>query len=238
MADEDFQSGHRPTSQPFQPFQPVSWAQPSPRIDFTTNNQLNWFTDGAAQDLTFEDCENTTSVGTGKFDTMMLSSGLQQPVQALFEPLVMPQPSRLMDYSSNNQSIEFNPGTNEDLAIQDREDMMPITEGGLDTTMLLSGLQQSIFRPLIAPQTCSPAMNTVYYEQGPSSFMVPTDNQLQHPPRVVHLAARKRAPKAPTMSVKKWEPAEGRIRQLFVDEERTYEDVMDTVNKEFGFTAT
>lgn len=237
MADEDFQSGHRPTSQPFQMFQPVSWAQSS-RMDFTTNNQLSRFADGAAQDLTFEDCGNIMSIGTGKFDTMMLSSGLQQPVQALFEPPVMPQPSRLMDYSSNNQSIEFNPGTNEDLAIQDREDMIPITEGGLDMTMLSSGLQQSTFRPSIAPQTCSPAMNTVCSEQGPSSFMVPTDNQPQHPSGVVHLAARKRAPKAPTMSVKKWEPAKGRIRQLFVDEERTYKNVMDTVNKEFGFTAT
>ncbi|KAF4637156.1 hypothetical protein G7Y89_g909 [Cudoniella acicularis] len=168
MVDEDFQSGHRPMSQPFQVFQAVSWAQPSPPMDFTTNNQLSRFTDCAAQDLTFEDFENITSAGAGEFDTTMLSSGLQQ----------------------------------------------------------------SLFRPLIAPQTCSLVMNTLCSEKGPSSFMGPTDNQPQHPLRVVHRAARKRAPKAPTISPKKWEPAEGRIRQLFVDEERTYKDVMATVNKD------
>jgi hypothetical protein len=48
---------------------------------------------------------------------------------------------------------------------------------------------------------------------------------------------KKRAPKSSTMNAKSWAPAEKRIRQLWVEEELPYKIVMETVNREFTFTA-
>jgi Clr5 domain len=224
MADENFQSCYRSMTEHFDVLQDessVQQLQPS-RVNFATNNQLGTPIDCAAQYLTFENFQNRKH-----------SESMQQPVQALFQP----QPSCLLGHSSNNQRFEFNPSTKEDLVMQARESMIPITVGGPNTTMFSSGVQQPIPRPFIAPPTCSPAMNVVRPEQDRSSFMTPTDNQPQQPFEVVHQVSRKRAPRVSTMSAEKWEPAESRIRQLFVDEERTYKEVMDTVNKEFGFKA-
>jgi hypothetical protein len=80
-----------------------------------------------------------------------------------------------------------------------------------------------------------------FHEHGPSSFMPQPqapiiDSSLQSS-EAVQRAARKRAPKVPTMSAEKWEPANSRIRQFFVDGQCSYKEVMDIVNKEFEFTA-
>jgi Clr5 domain len=224
MADENLQSCPRSMTEHFDVFQDVSSVQQlqPPPLNFPTKNQLGTPIDCAAQYLNFENFENRTH-----------SEGMQQPVQALFQP----QPSCLLGHSSNNQRIEFTPSTKEDLVMQDCEYMIPIIVGGPNTTTFSSGEQQPILRPFIAPLTCSPAMNIVRSEQDGTSFMTPTDNQPQPPLEVVHPVSRKRAPRVSTMSAEKWEPAESRIRQLFVDEERTYKEVMDTVNKEFGFKA-
>ena len=48
---------------------------------------------------------------------------------------------------------------------------------------------------------------------------------------------RTRNKKASTMSAKKWKPAENRIKELWVDEEKTVDELRDLVNSEFGFTA-
>lgn len=224
MADENLQSCHRSMTEHFDVFQDESSVQQlqPPLVNFATNNRLGAPIDCAAQYLTFENFQNRTH-----------SESMQNPVQALFQP----QPSCLLGHSSDTQIIEFNPSTNEDLVMQDREYMIPITVGKPNTTMFSSGVQQPILRPFIAPPTCSPAMNIVRSEQDPSSSMTPTDNQPQQLLEVGHPVSRKRAPRVSTMSAEKWEPAESRIRQLFVDEERTYKEVMDTVNKEFGFKA-
>ena len=224
MADENLQSCPRSMTEHFDVFQNVSSVQQlqPPPLNFPTQNQLGTPMDCAAQYLNFENFQNRTH-----------SEGMQQPVPALFHP----QPSCLLGHSSNNQRIEITPSIKEALVMQDREYMIPITVGGPNTTMFSSGVQQPILGPFIAPPTCSTAMNFVRPEQDRSSFMTPTDNQPQQPLEVVHPVSRKRAPRVSTMSAEKWEPAESRIRQLFVDEERTYKEVMDTVNKEFGFKA-
>jgi hypothetical protein len=49
---------------------------------------------------------------------------------------------------------------------------------------------------------------------------------------------RKRAPKAQTMSAKSWRPCEGRLKQLYVHDGKSIRELRETVNKEFGFTAT
>jgi len=62
----------------------------------------------------------------------------------------------------------------------------------------------------------------------------PTGNHQQD----AHKLARKRAPKASTMSAKKWEPCENRLRQLYVNERKSIEEVREIVNKEFRLSAT
>jgi hypothetical protein len=83
--------------------------------------------------------------------------------------------------------------------------------------------------------------NTISVEQNISPFVLkhqaPLEYQAQHAARAARPPARKRAPKTATMSAQKWAPAEGRIRQLFLHEERSYKDLMETVNTEFGFWA-
>jgi len=49
---------------------------------------------------------------------------------------------------------------------------------------------------------------------------------------------RKRAPKAVTLSAKEWEPYESRIRQLYVHDRLSVEELRKTINKEFGLGAT
>jgi hypothetical protein len=162
LADEELQVGHRPPSQPFQPFQPLAGAQPSLSMDSTTNNQL-------AQ------C------------AMMRPSWLQQPMQAMFGPPVVPQPSVSMYLATDSQNTNFNLSANGDFTIQE-----------LDTTMLSAGFQQSSFGPPILPQMRPPAIHATCSEQGPFSFMtqrqVPVDNRSQQPPETTQLRARKRRP--------------------------------------------
>lgn len=49
--------------------------------------------------------------------------------------------------------------------------------------------------------------------------------------------SRTRKRKASTMSATKWAPAENRIKELWIDEEKTLDELRDFVNSEFGFTA-
>lgn len=64
----------------------------------------------------------------------------------------------------------------------------------------------------------------------------PTDTQQQALDPATR--PRKRAPKAPTISAKKWKLHETRLKQLYVHEGKSYEEVGDILNKELGFTAT
>ena len=50
-------------------------------------------------------------------------------------------------------------------------------------------------------------------------------------------AAQKRAPKAPTISFQSWKPYERRIRQLYVHERKSIEELQEIINAESGFTA-
>ncbi|KAL9618251.1 MAG: hypothetical protein Q9160_007021 [Pyrenula sp. 1 TL-2023] len=48
---------------------------------------------------------------------------------------------------------------------------------------------------------------------------------------------RKRAKKAPTMSAKKWRPAESMIRQLYLHDEKSIKELRDIVNEKFELVA-
>jgi hypothetical protein len=66
------------------------------------------------------------------------------------------------------------------------------------------------------------------------SMANPSQRQLQ----TFQSSTRKRAPKAPTMSAEKWKPSEGRIKQLYVYEDKSIKELREIVNKEFGLMAT
>jgi hypothetical protein len=119
---------------------------------------------------------------------MMQPSRLQQPMQAMFGPPIVPQPSLSMDLATDSQNTNFNLSANGDFTIQE-----------LDTTMLSAGFQKSSFGPPILPQMRPPAIHATCSEQGPFSFMtqrqVPVDNRSQQPPEATQLEARKPAQK-------------------------------------------
>lgn len=50
-------------------------------------------------------------------------------------------------------------------------------------------------------------------------------------------AAQKRAPKVPTISFQSWKPYEKRIRELYVHERKSIEELQEIINAESGFTA-
>ncbi len=48
---------------------------------------------------------------------------------------------------------------------------------------------------------------------------------------------RKRTPKVPTISAKKWVPCESRMKELYVHDRKSIEELREIINKEFGLTA-
>jgi hypothetical protein len=64
-----------------------------------------------------------------------------------------------------------------------------------------------------------------------------TNNSSDGPLQTVQPIPQKRAPKAPTMSARKWKPSEARIRQLYVRDNKPINEVREIINNEFGFMA-
>lgn len=79
------------------------------------------------------------------------------------------------------------------------------------------------------------AWTTVGHFQGQQSL--PVDNLPPNCRKVSQSSARKRAPKAPTMSANSWKPYERRIQQLYVQERKPLKELREIVNREFGITA-
>lgn len=77
-----------------------------------------------------------------------------------------------------------------------------------------------------------------FQAQNNLSITNPPQLQLQLQLQNALSSTRTRAPKAPTMSAKKWKPSESRIKQLYVFEEKSIKQLREIVNKEFGFIAT
>jgi hypothetical protein len=48
---------------------------------------------------------------------------------------------------------------------------------------------------------------------------------------------RKRTPKVPTISAKKWIPCESRMKEVYVHDRKSIEELREIINKEFGLTA-
>ena len=258
-ADGGLPSGGQPTSQLLSSFQPLSSAQASVLKNFNDNNLHNQFTHPAFENPICVCPEDITSLQIEGPDTMMPLSGLHQSIQAMFWPLVESQPSlslnqtpRLIDVNDQDLTCDQDFGSDLDFQMGLSNPIMPTL--GLpqppqawsgpsahlfrqsNTTTSSSHLDQSTFGPLTLPQ------NALSLGATTSSFVtqhqLEAENNAQQSFRAAQPATRKRAPKASTMSAKKWEPAESRIRQLFLNEERNYKEVMDIVNQEFGFTAT
>ncbi|KUJ18790.1 uncharacterized protein LY89DRAFT_717327 [Mollisia scopiformis] len=253
-ADGGLPSGGQPTSQLSPSFQPLYSAQAPVLKNFNNNNPHNQFTHPVIGIPICAYPENITSLQMEGSDTMMPVSGLHQSMQAMFGPLVESQPSlsldqtRLIDVNDQDLTCDQNSGSDLNFQMGLSNPLMQIVElpqppqawsgpsahlfGQLNT----SHLDQSTFGLLTLPQ------NALGLGATPSSLVTPhqleAESHAQQSFGAAQPAPRKRAPKASTMSAEKWEPAESRIRQLFLDEERSYKEVMDIVNQEFGFTAT
>jgi hypothetical protein len=132
----------------------------------------------------------------------------------------------------------------------------PIHQGSSDDTVIFAMEGQ---HPLLPPQgSFEPHASHVSGSLIPCGFTPPQDWPLSQP-GYIHFQAknnllvndlaqsqqqssqsltRKRAPKAQTMSAKSWRPCEGRLKQLYVHDGKSIRELRETVNKEFGFTAT
>jgi len=71
-----------------------------------------------------------------------------------------------------------------------------------------------------------------------SQNALPVLDQPFHRQQPAQILTRKRAPKAATMSAKKWKPHKNRIRQLYVSDSKSIEELGEIMNKELGITAT
>jgi hypothetical protein len=120
--------------------------------------------------------------------------------------------------------------------------------GTLDKPMAIAGFwEPTFFVPFIADAEITPPMpGCGLLHDGVSSYT----NILAEAQDILHLnsaphiqqsasasAAPKRAPKAPTISSKSWEPYERRIRELYVHGGRSIEELREIINTESGFTA-
>ena len=60
-------------------------------------------------------------------------------------------------------------------------------------------------------------------------------------PQTLHqqpqMTTKKRAPKAPTMTAKRWKPCEARIKELYVRQGKSLKELREIINKEFGLAA-
>ena len=78
-------------------------------------------------------------------------------------------------------------------------------------------------------------------DYGCFSFQAQNNLHMVNPPQyelqTVRSSTGKRGPKAPTMTAKKWEPSETRIRELWVHQEKSIRELREMVNEEFGFAA-
>jgi hypothetical protein len=150
------------------------------------------------------------------------------------------------DYTTNNQILQSFPHADEYLAIENFGNTMSPMVRELHA-MPSPGLQQLPFGPPALPTADTAVLPDWWSAQNwldqtsaifPIQSHLPLGYQPQCPPEPVQPTGQKRAPKAPTMSAEKWKPAEGRIRQLYTNEEKTIKDLAEIINKEFGFTAT
>ncbi|KAH7417966.1 hypothetical protein BKA64DRAFT_184602 [Cadophora sp. MPI-SDFR-AT-0126] len=67
---------------------------------------------------------------------------------------------------------------------------------------------------------------------------VPTLDQPSNQRPTTPFVTRKRAPKAPTMHAKDWEPHKDRIKRLYVSEHKSIEELREIMNTELGISAT
>lgn len=121
-----------------------------------------------------------------------------------------------------------------DFAREEPHAMFPPKTSGLGSTMYannsiipidhISAHDFLSFRQNDAPshnQNLLPVLDQPFNRQQPSQLVI-----------------RRRAPKAPIMSAKKWKPHENRIRQLYVKEGKSIEELREIMNKELGIAAT
>jgi hypothetical protein len=175
-----------------------------------------------------DDLESVKLLSTGEVDVIMQLPLMQSQAQPMFSPQVMPESTSFFA-NSFTQTPSINIGIGYARAFQHFQQPMSFLPEIVTTVS--PGLQQPRIEPRAMSQTLQPARNSTLENTSFTSNRMPQLRSMNLPPR-------KRAPKAPTMSAKKWKPAEDRIRQLFLEGGSTYKELTDTVNREFGFTAT
>jgi hypothetical protein len=235
MGDEDIRfrrpaSGHLPFQipQPFQPSRVSLGTQPSGAMAHGIDTLAFPFGIDTGQHLQMDDLESVNFLSAGEVDVMMQLPLMQSQAQPMFSPQVMPQSTSFFA-NGFTQTPSINVGIDDARAFQHFQQPMSFLQEIMTTAS--PGLQQPRIEPRVTPQTLKPARNSTLENTSFTSNRLPQLGSINPPPR-------KRAPKAPTMSAKKWKPAEDRIRQLFLEGGSTYKELTDIVNKEFGFTAT
>ncbi len=233
MRDDDIRfrwpaSGLNQRFQMSQPSPGSQEAQSSGAIAYDLDALAFPFGIGTGQDVQMDNLESSMLLSTEEVDVMMQLPLMQLQAQSMFSPQVMPQSTPFFA-NGFTQAPSSNVGLDNAMTFHHFQQSMSFAQEVMTTAS--PWLQQGSIEPKITPQTLQPGRNLTFEN---ASFTNNRPPQLgsMHPPR------RKRAPKAPTMSAKKWAPAEERIRQLFLEEGSTYKDLTDTVNEEFGFTAT
>ena len=94
----------------------------------------------------------------------------------------------------------------------------------------------------VMPPDCTAADNFSWFPQNNVSpqnkHELPVLDQPFNRQRLAQFPTRKRAPKAPTISAKNWASHQDRIRQLYVSEGKSIEELREIMNQELGITAT
>jgi hypothetical protein len=88
------------------------------------------------------------------------------------------------------------------------------------------------------PNHTNPDNFLLQYDSSPSQIAQPILNQTVNQQEPAQVLTNKRAQKASTMSAKRWAPHKNRIRQLYVSEAKSLEELREIMNTELGISLT
>jgi hypothetical protein len=91
----------------------------------------------------------------------------------------------------------------------------------------------------LTPSDARLARDSVSFRQNFSRTQddLPVNNVPESQQQQSQSLSRKRTPKVPTISAKKWIPCESRMKEVYVHDRKSIEELREIINKEFGLTA-
>jgi hypothetical protein len=131
---------------------------------------------------------------------------------------------------------------------RDRQGFTMHARRTFDDTLAVTGasqqkqLEPSVLHPYdsLAPSEARLARDSMPYRQNTFS-RTQDDRSLNNVPEGQQPQSqslpRKRTPKVPTISAKKWIPCESRMKEVYVHDRKSIEELREIINKEFGLTA-